>query len=790
MCFYYAFRFGQAEARSAEFYRYMLFCLSSEFGLSLDVPDNWEALRSTFFDHIAQLERSGSINHQRKLIIIVDAVDEMDQTTQIGNDDGNPLGWPANLPANVHIAFSKRRKGNERSRRLPFSKALTTVFLDPADPESEAFSKHMDTAVRYVRRVCDANAFVLPYHRTSQDAGEEQIKGEFIKRMCEETGYNFMILRSVLNDPEYWSSEASQRPLPHDLTAYNEDLFERLITGEKDDTLAADLQKYMLLCFSLRTRFSNFVLLRLVGGGLIASQSEDKRSRARMILDQWIKQGLVLRERDKDDPGIHWLSIYHETFRATLQARLKEEDRFDFADRFAFNLAEGGTADGGYTYLGTLPPKIIEDWAALTLALLIRLELLHLLRPILLDEEFWLACSKSETGLASGIEPLKRVSPSKGNLEDFDELFREAAALLVKRVSDGCVKTHRSLKSSSIGDLYQMALGVDRTMGQGSRALRFPRYLIPEPKTRQRRLKKDENQIGRIKEQLAQMKSLARDLNTSGALKLAASIEKALTTSPDPEQESTLFYQRGMLFHDLGQYPQSIADLRRSADVAHAGGYLLKGLFSEYRHDLGRFLARFEGLEETYSQLSETFQSTREEIDANGTSALAENLTYNCSVSLCHLAFECNSHLFDQRMQTFLEHRFSTASLEQPNSIYEFYRYQVFARKCFLEVDYERAAGIFALLLGLDFIPVDNEGGRLIPTELVGDVHGASKVLLEIGRDYRDLARALMQCRQLGDRKLELAELVWEQGLSMPDVKGHGFFLEQMRTDRSNAQQN
>lgn len=774
-CIYYAFRFGRADAQLHEHYRYALARLSGHYGEPLEIPESGQARRDLFFKTVEQLQRKGSISAQRKLILIVDALDEMDESTQIGQDRDNPLGWPSVLPEGVFVACSKRLNPTEQSRKSPFSRNMRKVLLDAGDLDSTVSEMHRNTVERYVTRACKKNQFILEYHRyAAHDAGT-QAKSDFVQKVCKETNYNFMIVRGLLNDRDYWSSESSHRPLPQDLDTYYEDLFERLTVGEN-----AGVNKYLILCLALRSKFSNFVFLLLLGGGVGGGGNTTHRDVAKATLEQWVNQGLVLRERRAEH---HWYGVYHSTFREFLQAKLEAEDRYDFADQFALNLANGQFLDGGLRFIQTQKVEIIEDWVSLTLALLIRLENVYRLDDLMKEKSFWEACSKTPAGLSVAIEAMNRVQPTPDNIPEFEEFFHHAAERLVNWVGQGEIEPRRGLKRS-LSDLYEMALASDYTMAQGSNTLRFPHYIFSTPFSFEAGGDPSANHLDAVTHLLGTMKAHAREGNFEKAFDCSRQTERVLDPNGDKAQWSQLFYQRGMLHHTLGEYEESVEQLRLSRNTAFEGGAMVSGFFSDYRYELGRYLLGDIDGYAAYDSLAARYFDTKMEIEKNGPSGLASNLLYNVSVSLSHLAFEVRPHKFDFWMESFLGHAISLGSAEKLNAIYEFYRYQAYARKSLLDGDVLRAIRIFSLYLQFGFPLPTVSGPPLIPDDRVHLVQGIADDMLEIGRDYRDLARAIMACPELGEARLDFATQVWSRGLAMPDVRGNRRFLLEMKEDQ------
>ena len=776
-CIYFPFLFGDADAKFSTFYKFALSALEERFSLGIDLPQDELSARNVFFSLLGRLKAEGSIGSNHKLVLLIDAVDEMQETTRVNADETNPLELPSSLPEGVFIAFSRRQRPREESKQTPFSRDIRSVRVDLAE-KSTHLDIHKKTTRNYVERCCKQNDFIWQYRAFDNVANEEKQKKEFVLRICEGANFSFSILRGVLNDPEFWRSETSHRPIPATVEQYYEDLFASLSRQG-----GQGLGKFILLCLSLRPRVSNFVFLRLIGGSMEDAASLQRRDEVKAIFESWIKQGLVLRERFGD---VHWYSPYHSTFREFLHGKLREEDRYDFANRFSFNLVEGQNVDGGLDYIKSQPPEIIEDWVSLTIALLLHLENCARLRELIGEKSFWVLCSKSKSGVLVAIDAMKRLQPSPGNVSEFSALYRESAQQLVDWVYRGEIEPKLGEKRK-LGDLYDMTRHADYTGDQGGAVLRFPREIFYSKVEQERLTESDVDLHDEINRLLGLMKENMRAKQLEAALNDAAELETLFVRYSDLELRSRYLYDRGMIYHARGEYDKSIIDLKESSDAATSAGKMLSAHFSRYRCELGRYLIAECDLDEAYDHIASMYTDAKDALPENSASSFAENLLYNTAVSLSHLAFENRSHRFEHWVSAFLETSMSRDSLEKPNAIYEFYRYQAFARKCMLYGDFERAAETFSLYLGFEWPKNLSAEKDIIPPDRLALIKGVAGDILEIGRDYRDLARSILKCERLGDERMKLAQKVWDVGLAMPDVRGHRRFLREMAEDMSEA---
>lgn len=165
-----------------------------------EFPKNFDT--SGTFLNILLEEASSKLNEQEKLIIAVDAIDEVNAN---GNENVNPLYLPPTLPEKVYVVLTARRK---EKLFLPFSNII--------EWELESTSKENQHDIR---------SFVTD--RMGSKKIELWIKQEgltqeqFLDIMTEKSEGNFMYLNHVLPAiASGWLSSFEVADLPYGLRAY------------------------------------------------------------------------------------------------------------------------------------------------------------------------------------------------------------------------------------------------------------------------------------------------------------------------------------------------------------------------------------------------------------------------------------------------------------------------------------------------------------------------------------------------------------------------------------------
>ncbi|MFA7586940.1 MAG: hypothetical protein WCY11_12220, partial [Novosphingobium sp.] len=163
-------------------------------------------------------------------------------------------------------------------------------------------------------------------------------------------------------------------------------------------------------------------------------------------------------------------------------------------------------------------------------------------------------------------------------------------------------------------------------------------------------------------------------------------------------------------------------------------------------------------------------------------SDLMENTLYNLTVSIGQVAFDAAPEDFERWHERVMKLPFTVAELSKPphqrNPNYDYFRIQSLARYHQIQGRFERAAQFFAAYLDVEITCVTPEG-----LEGFEDIFRpfTRDETMEICRDYRDLARALIAIGT--PEALADAHLVYARARQFPDTKGNGFFVRQMDED-------
>ncbi|NJL89230.1 MAG: ATP-binding protein [Coleofasciculaceae cyanobacterium SM2_1_6] len=255
-------------------------------------------------------EASQNLPRGQKIIIVVDALDEVDLSTQTENS--NVLYLPDALPENVYFILSKR----PQALPMPLSDYQVNFDLMQYPAESAADARH------YVERRLQHSPQIQQWV-TARSSTQE----EFLRELVGRSANNFMYLRYVLNDIRdgLYRSETLDS-LPRGLQRYYQKHWQ--LMGMNDDP---DLDKIhtIYVLSEVREPVSRRLLVKLTG---VAEPV------LRKTLEKW-EQFLRLQTIEKETR----YAIYHASFSDFLNQQV-EDLGFDLGEinrRIAENLAEG-----------------------------------------------------------------------------------------------------------------------------------------------------------------------------------------------------------------------------------------------------------------------------------------------------------------------------------------------------------------------------------------------------------------------------------------------------------------
>jgi hypothetical protein len=226
-------------------------------------------------------EASAKLKSGEKLVIAVDALDEVDQTDHKGS---NILYLPMTLPGGVYFVLT------QRPITLPLNLNSPPHRFDLMQYQAES----LQDIHNYIRTRTQKS----PQLRKWID-GQGVTVEDFVTQLGNKSENNFMYLRYAIADIENGKySNLSIDSLPQGLMAYYQDHWRRM--GMLDEPLP--MHKVAIVYFLAEMR-------EPVSRRLLAELSEEKSVKVQLVLDEWEQ---FLRETVVD--GENRYSIYHQSF--------------------------------------------------------------------------------------------------------------------------------------------------------------------------------------------------------------------------------------------------------------------------------------------------------------------------------------------------------------------------------------------------------------------------------------------------------------------------------------------
>ncbi|MEG5176178.1 ATP-binding protein [Microcoleus sp. B3-D7] len=224
----------------------------------------------------------------KKLIVVVDALDEVDLSLQ--GRGSNVLYLPDALPDNVYFIVSKRPES------LPFPNNHQVFDLMQYSAESLA-----DVKLYIDKRTSNSASIQSWINR--QNLQREQ----FVAAVAEKSQNNFMYLRYVLNDIDSGKySDVNLQDLPRELEGYYEKHWARMEMEVKDKELRR--RKLKVIYLLTKTR-------KPVSCDILADFAEEDALDVQEVLDDWEQ---FLRRSGDSSPDY---SIYHASFQRFLHRK-------------------------------------------------------------------------------------------------------------------------------------------------------------------------------------------------------------------------------------------------------------------------------------------------------------------------------------------------------------------------------------------------------------------------------------------------------------------------------------
>jgi len=233
-----------------------------------------------------------------KLVIVVDALDEVEQT-----GGGNILDFPTTLPDGVYF-FLTRRPYERENKRLSVSPGVGMTELDLRVKENQDLSRN--DVKRYIGFMLNDDP---DYGVELQDWVQERDinKEDFIEQVADKSENNFMYLRYVLPDiAKGFYSDLSLKELPDGLQDYYQQHWVRM--GMEDKPLE---NKVIVLFILVESR-------TLPSLEIIAEWAQQDESDVEDILKEWVE---FLSKQEVE--GEVCYSIYHASFIDFLKGKRK-----------------------------------------------------------------------------------------------------------------------------------------------------------------------------------------------------------------------------------------------------------------------------------------------------------------------------------------------------------------------------------------------------------------------------------------------------------------------------------
>ena len=234
---------------------------------------------------------SENLGSNEKLVIVVDALDEVEQ-----DGGGNLLDLPTTLPNRVYFLLT-RRPYERNKKRLNVSPGVEMKELDLRASEYRGLSR--DDVKKYIRFMVNEDSDYGD--KLKNWIRESNLKTEdFIEEVAEKSENNFMYLRYVLPDiAKGIYKNLSLKELPDGLQDYYQQHWVRMgMEGESQ----TDKNKVIVL----------FILVEIgtpIPCEMIADIAKQDEYKVQNVLDEWVE---YLREQEIDQDICY--STYHASF--------------------------------------------------------------------------------------------------------------------------------------------------------------------------------------------------------------------------------------------------------------------------------------------------------------------------------------------------------------------------------------------------------------------------------------------------------------------------------------------
>ena len=272
---------SEGRTRAEDFLKSVCTQLIEGYNLPYELPLHPDNTNNGNFLSKLLNEISNQLQPGEQLVIAVDALDEVDLSSQSGA--ANVLYLPSNLPSGVYFLLTKR--------------------ADPLPLVVSAPQKIFDLMIYPNESLEDVKLFIrLRTKRPAVQAWIEQrglTMEEFVESIASKSENNFMYLKYVLDDIEQGNyRDISLESLPQGLEKYYDQHWHRM----KMNVKPLPVIKLKIIYFLTKTR-------KPVSCGMLAKFSGEISLTVQEILDEW---GQFLRIHQTEGKPVY--SIYHAAF--------------------------------------------------------------------------------------------------------------------------------------------------------------------------------------------------------------------------------------------------------------------------------------------------------------------------------------------------------------------------------------------------------------------------------------------------------------------------------------------
>lgn len=266
------------------------------------------------------LEKVSEKRGEQKLVIVVDALDEVEQT-----GGGNILDFPTTLPDGIYFLLTRRPYERE-NKRLNVSPGVGMTELDLKANQYQGLSR--DDVKEYIGFILNADP---DYGEKLQNwVQEREIKKEdFIEQVADKSENNFMYLRYVLPDiAKGFYSDLSLKELPDGLQDYYQQHWVRMGMEDKP-------QKDKVIVLFILVESQTLPSLEI-----IAEWAQQDESDVEDVLKEWVE---FLNKQEIE--GEICYSIYHGSFLDFLKKKRKLDSTRKLFDEVNARMADNLYSD-------------------------------------------------------------------------------------------------------------------------------------------------------------------------------------------------------------------------------------------------------------------------------------------------------------------------------------------------------------------------------------------------------------------------------------------------------------